>query len=335
MNINIRQIEFKSTNGSDTVLGWLYTPAEMIRGVVQLSHGMAEHMGRYHDFMRYLAQNGYAAAGIDQIGHGRSAKNEQYGFFSNEDGWKILIDDQYKFNKIIRSEVPGARCALLGHSMGSLVARLYAAKYPQSISGLIISGTARGGLRVEVAIQAANRSAKKFGSGHTDRGLYRMAFGGYNDRFEPNRTAYDWLSRDAEAVQHYVDDPKCGFVLTAAAYRDLFILTRNANGKRCLEATKQDMPVLLISGTMDPVGEYGRGPREVYSRFIKAGMTDVEMVLYEGGRHEMLNEVNRTQVYECIREWLDVRLPQEQRTPVAIREIETPDGPEIVGGGYN
>lgn len=305
MNITVKQIQFKSTDEISELFGWLYIPAESNGVVVQIIHGMAEHMGRYHDFMRELAQHGYVTCGIDQLGHGHSAHADQFGFFAEQDGWKLLIDDQYKFNKIIRSELPEHHVVLLGHSMGSLIARLYASKLPHTIHALILSGTARAGIRVETAIQIANRSVKKFGPYYPDAGLDKLAFGNYNDHFQPAKTKFDWLSRDKEMVRLYTDDELCGFLFTTSAFRDLFILMRNANNKKCFESTPSDLPILLYAGTMDPVGDFGKGPSQIYERYRKAGVTDIEMVLYEGGRHEMLNEINREQVYSDLLRWLE------------------------------
>lgn len=306
MNITVKQIQFRSTNAVTNLFGWIYIPAQSNGIIVQIVHGMAEHMGRYHDFMRELAQQGYVACGVDQLGHGRSVQAEEpFGFFADHDGWKFLIDDQYKFNKIIRSELPEQPIVLMGHSMGSFIARIYASKYPQTIQAMIISGTARAGLRIETAIQLANRAVKKNGPYFPDAGLDKLAFGTYNDRFQPAKTKFDWLSRDGEMVRLYTDDDRCGFLFTTSAFRDLFILIRNANSKKCVQSTPTDLPILILSGAMDPVGDYGKAPVYVYKRFQKLGVTDLEMVLYEGGRHEMLNEINRTQVFSDLFAWLE------------------------------
>ena len=211
MNITVRQIEFRSTNGTDTIFGWIYIPAGPVRAAVQISHGMVEHMGRYHEFMRWLAQQGYAACGVDHLGHGRSARDDGHlGYFAEQDGWKRLVDDQHKFNKIIRSEVPGAPVVLLGHSMGSFVARLYAAKYPRTIAGLVLCGTARAGVRVDFGRRLAARSIKKNGELYRDHDLQHLVFGRYNDRCVPAVTGYEWLSRNTALVERYADDPRCG-----------------------------------------------------------------------------------------------------------------------------
>lgn len=303
MNITVRQIEFKSTNGTDTIFGWMYMPSDC-RGVVQVVHGMAEHMGRYHEFMRFLAQNGYAACGIDQIGHGRSAGEGKYGYIAKQDGWKRLVEDQYKFHKIIDSELPGKANVMLGHSMGSLVSRIYVSKYPQAADGLIVIGTARGGLRVELAMAMAASSIKKNGEMYRDRKLHQLIFGRYNERVKPSKSGDDWLSRDAEQVKRYADDPACGFIFTASGFHDLFKITQAANEQVCFASTPKELPIILLSGMMDPVGEYGKGVRQVCDRYVKAGVADVELALYEGARHELLAENNKTQVWDEVLDWL-------------------------------
>ena len=319
MNITVRQIEFRSTNGTDTIFGWIYIPAGPVRAAVQISHGMVEHMGRYHEFMRWLAQQGYAACGVDHLGHGRSARDDGHlGYFAEQDGWKRLVDDQHKFNKIIRSEVPGAPVVLLGHSMGSFVARLYAAKYPRTIVGLVLCGTARAGVRVDFGRRLAARSIKKNGELYRDHDLQHLVFGHYNDRCIPAVTGYEWLSRNTALVERYADDPRCGYLLTVSGMADMFTLLKKCNENACFAGVDRQTPIYIVAGTMDPVGEYGRGPTQVYDRYVKAGVADVELVLYEGARHEVLGEQGREQILQELLGWLDdhfVPAPEEEEEP--------------------
>ncbi|HIX65348.1 MAG TPA: alpha/beta hydrolase [Candidatus Anaerotruncus excrementipullorum] len=308
MNITIKQIEFKSSNGQAQIFGWIYQP-ERARAAVQIVHGMSEHMGRYHEFMRMLAQNGYVACGIDQLGHGRSAGEGPKGFFAEQDGWKRLLDDQARFGKIVSSELPGLECFLLGHSMGSFIARLYAARYPKALAGLILMGTARAGLRTEMAMRMAAAAAKKHGPYFVDHSFDKYLFIPFNQHFSPKVTDFDWLSRDAQAVQQYVNDPACGFTFTTSGLRDLFTLLNSCNQPKCFAALEKSMPLLLVSGEQDPVGEFGMGVTRVYDRYLKAGMQDVELVLYDGARHELLHETNRQQVFQDLLDWLDAHGP--------------------------
>lgn len=308
MNLNVRQFSFRGCD-CQPATGWIYQPGEPVRAAVQICHGMTEHMGRYHDFMRFLAGNGYAACGADHPGHGRSAGEGGLGFFAEQDGGRLLIDNQYKFNKIIQKELPGCPIVLLGHSMGSFVARLFAAKYPAALSGLILSGTGRGNPMLDAAIALAGRSIRRHGPRYIDKKLDALAFGMFNRPFSAEHPKNGWLSRDMEQVRRYSDDPMCNFTFTVSALRDLFLLLRACNEKNCFAGTRREMPLLVFSGAMDPVGERGKGVRQVYDRYVSAGLADAQLTLYEGGRHEMLNETNRQQVFTDILLWLDGHFP--------------------------
>lgn len=308
MNVTVRQLSFRGCDGSPA-MGWLYLPGERVRAVIQICHGMTEHMGRYHEFMRFLARGGYAVCGADHPGHGRSAGPEGYGFFAEQDGGRLLLDNQYKFSKIIQKELPGCPMILLGHSMGSFVARLFASKYPAALAGLILSGTGRGNPMLDAAIALAGRSVKKYGPRHVDKTLDAMAFGMFNRPFSAEHPKNGWLSRDLEQVRRYSEDPMCNFTFTVSALRDLFLLLRACNEKSCFAGTRTGLPLLIFSGAADPVGERGKGVRQVYERYLSAGLTDAQLILYEGGRHEMLNETNRQQVYDDVLLWLDSHFP--------------------------
>ena len=314
MNITIKQIEFKSSNGQAQVFGWIYQP-ERVKAAVQIVHGMSEHMGRYHEFMHGLAQQGYVACGIDQLGHGRTAEGGRKGFFAEQDGWKRLLDDQARFHRIVSSELPGLRCFLLGHSMGSFIARLYAARYPQSLAGLVVMGTARSGLRTELAMRMAAASVRKNGPYFVDHSFDKYLYGTFNQSFSPKATNFDWLSRDAQEVQRYLNDPACGFTFTAAGLRDLFTLLNSCNQPKCFSSLEKSMPLLLLSGDQDPVGEFGVGPTQVYNRYLKAGLQDVELVLYNGARHELLHETNRQQVCRDLLDWLKANAADDAPQP--------------------
>lgn len=327
VNLNVQQIEFKSVNTEATVTGWIYHPGGSIRAIVQICHGMSEHMGRYHDFMRFLARNGYVACGIDHLGHGQSAQEGKMGFFAEQDGWRLLLENQRRFQKIVRRTMPEIPLVMLGHSMGSFVARLYTAKYPKDLNGLILSGTGRGTPALEVAIQMANHSAQKNGPGYVDENLNRMAFGLFNRPFRSEHPKSGWLSRDLEQVRRYASDPLCSFIFTASAFRDLFILIRNSNEKNCFSGMDPETPLLVFSGNMDPLGERGKGVRRVYEQYVKEGVADAQLFLYEGGRHEMLNEINRQQVFDDVLGWLNDHFPEVTQEP---EEPQPDDAPQTV-----
>lgn len=321
MNLTIREISFRGSDKNQAV-GWLYQPAtEKIRGIVQICHGMTEHMGRYHEFMRYLARNGYIVCGADHPGHGRSAVNG-YGFFAPENGNLLLVENQYLFSRIMLKEFPGYPLILFGHSMGSFVARIYAAKYPSVLAGLILSGTGRGHFFLDAAIASAGYSIKRHGPRHVNKKLDRVIFGMFNRPFASEHPQSGWLSRDMEQVRLYCNDPVCNFTFTASALRDLFLLVRASNQKNCFASASKDLHLLIFSGSQDPVGEQGKGVRQVYEHYTAAGIHDAQLNLYEGGRHEMLNEVNRCQVCQDILRWLNQRFPLKERNKTEAWEEE-------------
>lgn len=309
MSIAIRQIKLQSTNQETQLVGWLYMPAEQPKAVLQIIHGMAEHMGRYHDIMRELAQNGFAACGIDQLGHGRTCTDGKYGYFAPKDGWKQLLEDQHRFAHVVQKEAPGVPHIILGHSMGSFIARLFAAKHPKQLQGLVLSGTGRFGMRARLLKMMALRSAGRNGADYLDEELNDMLREHNNAKLDPLHTECDWLSRDAYSVQQYIDDPQCGFPFTAGAFVDLLKLNATANSAACFEKTPDYLPVLMLSGKEDPVGEYAKGVGQVFIQYQKAGISDIELLEYDGARHEVFNEINRAQVYKDLIYWLDRHFP--------------------------
>lgn len=297
--------QFPSSNGVDTVYAKVYAPENKPpRGVVQISHGMAEHIGRYDAFMRFLAGNGFVVCGNDHIGHGRTAPAEGLGYLAPRNGFDYLITDLHLLTIYIRGKYPDIPYFLLGHSMGSFAARLYLTRYGRELAGAVISGTGAGQPLVPAAAAVKKLSGSR-GSKKPSKLLDKLAFGGFNGAVRRPQTPFDWLSRDAQSVEAYMADPYCGFVFSASAFGDLFTGVYRANKKSAFRDTPKELPILMISGDRDPVGDYGRGVKKVYENFRQAGLEQVELRLYPGGRHEMLNEMNKEQVYEDILQFLE------------------------------
>lgn len=303
----VREHRFPSSNGMDTVYAKIYAPKGLPRGVVQISHGMAEHIGRYDEFMRYLSCNGFVACGNDHVGHGQTAKSRQdLGYLAPKNGFDYLVTDLHLFTIYMQGKYPGLPTFLLGHSMGSFAARLYIARYGRELTGAVISGTGAG-MAVLPAAAAVKKLAGGRGGKKPCKTLDKLAFGGYNSAIRKPKTPFDWLSRDAASVAAYITDPYCGFVFSASAFGDLFTGLYRANKKECFESVPKELPILMVSGDQDPVGDYGRGVRKVFENLRAAGVRDVELKLYPGGRHEMLNELNRAQVYEDVLRFLQAK----------------------------
>ena len=305
MPVKKSEFAFLSSNGKNTVRGVKYMPEDP-KAVVVISHGMVEHLGRYDDFNTYLAENSYAAYIHTHIGHLGSTKfKEDLGYFAPKDGYKYVARDIKRTVERAKKENPGLKVILLGHSMGSFYARVYPSVYPGSIDGLIISGTGGPNDAAAAGLNLVKAMIRVRGDRYRSERVKNMMFGAYLKRIKDPRTPQDWISRDTEIVDRYVNDPGCTFSFTLGGYRDLLEIMILSNSKETYEKTARDLPILIFSGSEDPVGDYGMGVMEVFSTYKKHGFRNVNMKIYPGGRHEMLNEINRSEVYRDVLAWLN------------------------------
>lgn len=290
---------------------WLPDSSESVKGTVQISHGMAEHSKRYSDFADRLTKNGFAVYANDHRGHGETEGHvEKLGYFADNDGWNLVVSDMNKLNDIIQKAHPGIPVFIFGHSMGSFLSRDYMFTYPEKIEGVILSGTGGDpGFLGSAGIMITSLESKLRGKKAQSRLMDKMSFGSFNKAFRPNRTAFDWLSRDEKKVDQYIDDPFCGTIFTAGFFRDLLCGIKKINKASNIEKIPVELPIYLYSGTNDPVGDFTKGAKQVYNSYKKAGIKDLSLKFYEEGRHEMLNEINREEVMNDIVDWLENHLP--------------------------
>jgi len=299
----MENITLQSVSGKELrVYVW---PLEHPRAVVQLVHGMAEHMGRYDRLAQVLNAAGYAVVGHDHLGHGPAAKQGELGYFGPRDGWDHLIEDMLKVTKYAKQRFPGARYVLLGHSMGSFCAREYLLRYGGELDGCVLSGTGWHPAPLATAARAMAALCGLLSWTKPANLVNSMGFGSYNKAFAPARTPFDWLSRDEREVDKYVADPLCGFVFTARGFYDMFGGLKALSNLSRLQKMPKALPVYFLSGAMDPVGENGKGVNAVARQFRDAGMQDVTVKLYPEGRHEMFNEINRDEVTADLIAWLE------------------------------
>ncbi len=306
MNYNFSEITFPSKDGVHTIYAEIYTPKRRTaRGIVQLAHGMIDHVGRYKKLAEYLTGEGYIFAGHNHLGHGKSAgAPEDFGFFAERGGVDFVIRDMHTLNRYLRNTFPTLPLVVFGHSMGSFITRLYIERYPHTIRGAIIHGT--GGPNPLLPFGSALASVVRLlrGPRHRSRLIKKLAFGSYNSKFPKTEGTDAWLTRDASQVADRATDKYTGFTFTVAAYQDLFSMLRGCNAPKWFEEYPKEMPTLIMSGDMDPVGNYGKGPDYVYKHLLIAGCKSVQIKMYEGARHELFNEVNREQVFADIVAWL-------------------------------
>lgn len=301
---------FLSSDGISRIYYREYLPETEAKGVVQLAHGVAEHSVRYESFARYLAEHGYVVVANDHLGHGRSiAAEEELGLFPEIGGWDKVVADIGKLHSLTAARFPARPYFLFGHSMGSYLTRSYIIRRCSGLDGAVLSGTGQQSrVTLLVGRLQCDREIRRNGAAVKSQRLHDLAFGKNNSGIKNPRTAFDWLSRDAAAVDAYIADPLCGFVPSAGLYREMVNGIDYCSRPRNLARMKKDLPVFFLSGDSDPVGDRGEGVIRVYRSFLKAGMTNVTMRLYHEGRHEMLSETNRAEVYADILEWLDARV---------------------------
>ena len=303
MSVTVSEYTFPSATGVCDIKGKRYVP-DSPKGIFQISHGMAEHIGRYEEFANYLAGEGWAVYIHNHAGHGESVKDDSMlGYFGEENGDKALVDDIKKANDLARSEFPGLKVVLLGHSMGSFIARAYCAKYPETIDAAVICGTSGPVAGNGLAIIIANAQAKKNGSMYKSALLDKLAFGSYLKRIPDAKTDKDWLSHNEENVAAYVADKYSGFTFTVRGMRDMFNLLSGVSSPEWYDKVPATLPMFFIAGEEDPVGQYGKGVAKVVDFLKKTGHKRVGMKLYPGDRHEILNELDRAQVYADVCEW--------------------------------
>lgn len=299
-----KQIRFDSAGiGKIAVVCWV--PQEKPIGIVQIVHGIAEHSARYEDFAQYLNNLGYLVVAEDHMGHGQSCGlGSVKGYFHG--GWWAAVEDVCALLRSTMLEYPDIPYILFGHSMGSFMARTVLARYPDiGISGCVICGT---GWQLEAVLGAgkllANAICRLSDPKKPSSLLHNIAFGSYNKRIEHVRTPHDWLTRDSAIVDAYAADPMCGFQASAGLMGDMFEGIGYIQKHENLVQMEKDLPVLFIAGSDDPVGDYGRGVLKTEQAFKNAGMTCVTTKLYPLGRHEILNEINKSEVYKDVADWI-------------------------------
>ncbi len=306
-------IEIKSSRNDHKIWGILWLPGTAeVKGVIQICHGMCEYIERYSDFAVYMCSQGYAVCGNDHIGHKNTANisSQPLGYFGGKNSWGNIIDDVELFRQHIQNSIPNKPWIMLGHSMGSFIARLYASKYGNNIDALIISGTGSKNPSIPLGKALAKTVSFFKGDRYISKIVDKMVSSSLNGKIKNPRTTADWICTDEKVVDKYLKDEYCTFTFSVSAYYDLFCLNDNCNKEATFALTPDNLPIYIFSGDKDPVGNMGKGPVKVGNLYKQNGKKNVTVKMYPNGRHEMLNETNKQQVYEDVKDWIEKTLQQ-------------------------
>jgi alpha-beta hydrolase superfamily lysophospholipase len=307
MSFTQERITFPSADGKNTISGRIFVPVgSAVNGVIQISHGMIDHIGRYYFLIDALTARGYAVAGNDHLGHGESVSSDSdFGFFAEKGGVDFLLRDLHSMNRHLRARFPGKKPVLFGHSMGSFLSRLYVLRYPHTVSGHIIHGTG-GPMGAILPMGKALVSTVSFFKGKRYRSgfISSVAFAGYNSHYPKSEGKNAWLTRDLATVSTRDEDKFTSFTFTVSAFKDLFRMVGESNSKKWFATYPKNIPTLVMAGDDDPVGKYGKGPTYVYKNLLMSGVGSISFKLYEGARHELFNETSRDEVFKDIESWL-------------------------------
>ncbi len=306
MNILTQEWTRPAQSGEGRIFSRLWAPEEP-RAILMIAHGMAEHSARYDAFARHLASQGFVVCMNDHAGHGKSDGTR--GFFAEKDGWQCVVRDLRALLLEVKEKYPGLPVCMMGHSMGSFLTREYITHWGGELSACVICGTMGRNPALAGGLALAKLQCRIKGPKSPGKLLDKMSTGGFYKKIPNAVNEFAWLSADPQNCEMYKNDPLCGFLFTASAFRDMFGGVQAVTGLEWARDVPKNLPVLVVAGSEDPVGANGKGPTEVAGWLREAGLGDVTLKLYDGMRHEILNEIGKETVFEDISRWLCESLP--------------------------
>lgn len=302
-------IQIPSNDGKNKLHVVVWEPETEIKAILQISHGMIEYIERYEEFANFLNSYGILVLGNDHLGHGHTAeKDEDLGFFGAE-GSKTVVDDLYAVTILAKQRYGNVPYFLFGHSMGSFMARRYLMTYGDKIDGAIICGTGyTPGIVLGLGTLFANVIDSFKGKRYRSPFLKNLSFSGYNKHIKDQVSDNDWLSRNKENVERYNSDKYCTFTFTVDGYQTLFGVLKYIQNEKNYRKIPKTLPIFMIAGLEDPVGNYGEGVKKVFNQYKNMGVEDITIKLYEEDRHELTNEIDREKVYTDVRNWIEAHI---------------------------
>lgn len=310
-SVKTSKLGYLSADGKTQIRALVWEPGKdpgiAPAGIVQLVHGMSEHVERYDEFARYLAGLGYIVCANDHIGHGKSVSDpSEWGCLPSDGGKEVLIADVHELRKTVASRYSRQTpYVMFGHSMGSFIVRAYLARHAEGLAAAIICGTGQQPLLLsKLGNFVARRIASSKGDAYKSSFLDGLGAGSFAKQIDNPRTEFDWLSTDDAVVDAYIADESCGAMFSAGGYATLTDLTGEVVKAAAAEAVPKQLPLLFIAGALDPVGDNGKGVEKAVEQYRRAGIETVDLKLYEGMRHEILNEPGRAEVYADVTGWI-------------------------------
>lgn len=302
---------FPSKDGNTEIHTIEWRPAGQVRAVLQMCHGMVEYIDRYSEFAEYLCSHGFYVVGNDHLGHGKSVQNEkEYGYFHAKYGNSCVLADMHTLHQRTVKKYPDVPYFILGHSMGSILVRQYIQMYGNELDGAILMGVVQEQPKavLNCGMELCQVLSVLRGGHYRSKLVDDMVTGSFNKKFAPNTTRADWVTSDKERLEAYCADSLCSFRFTVNAYYHMLAGMKKMQKKEGVFMIPKNLPILLAAGTEDPCGGMGKGVRKIYEKYKKAGIKDISLRLYAGDRHELLNEIDRTQVYLDLYEWMENRI---------------------------
>lgn len=300
--MNKREFYYPSSDGKTRIHAVEWSPDESPKAILQIAHGVTEYILRYEEFAEYLTNKGILVVGNDHIGHGSSiAENAKPMYFGPEGSFKYAVDDVNTLYKTTREKHENIPYIILGFSLGSFIIRRFLIDYPDTVDGAILVGTGQiAPIKIKIAKFIAKSEVKKHGEDNPTPMIKSLSFDNYNKLFKPNRTDYDWLCLSKTSLDKYIKDKNRGKELSAGLFREMLSGMEYTGKIDNMKKMNKDIPVLFLSGEMDPVGEKGKSVKKAYSDFKKVGIEDVDMKLYKDLRHDILHEDNCVEIYNDI-----------------------------------
>ena len=300
--MNKREFYYPSSDGKTRIHAVEWSPEEEPKAILQIAHGVTEYILRYEEFAEFLTSKGIIVVGNDHIGHGSSiAENAKPMYFGPEGSFKYAVDDVNTLYKTTKEKYENIPYIILGFSLGSFIVRRFLIDYPDTVDGAILVGTGQiAPIKIKIAKFIAKSEAKKHGEDNPTPMIKSLSFDNYNKLFKPNRTDYDWLCLSKTSLDKYIRDKNRGKELSAGLFREMLSGMEYTGNLENIKKMNKDIPIIFLSGEMDPVGEKGKSVKKAYSDFKKVGIEDVDMKLYKDLRHDILHEDNCVEIYNDI-----------------------------------